>query len=79
MRRAVSPAWVGIGDASRRMGVPEAVLRGAVNAGDLPAYRKPTAYGGRTMARFNVGDLDEWARRSWPRVEFGPDGAREVQ
>lgn len=78
MSGGVTPMWIGIGDAARRMGVPEAALRGAVNARQLRAYGKPRGEGGRVMARFNVSDLDEWARRTWPRVEFGPDGAREV-
>lgn len=61
------PAWLSVSAAARRCGLRESTVRGAVNGGELKAYRTPGAVGERrTSARIFAGDLDEWMRSQEP-------------
>jgi hypothetical protein len=55
-RLAYGPTALSISDAARRAGVAEAVLKGAVEAGDLVAHRTRNL-----RLRFQIEDLDGWA------------------
>lgn len=67
--------WLNMSEASKRVGVSPELLRKAIAAGELKAYRKPITRelkGSKRhiFMRIHMNDIDDWVR-SWEPVKFG--------
>lgn len=67
--------WLNMSEASKRVGVSPELLRKAIAAGELKAYRKPITreLKGKQrhiFMRIHTNDIDDWVR-SWEPVKFG--------
>lgn len=65
----VERGWLSVVEAAQYVGVAQQVIRGAIDAHELRAYRKPQTdkrtKGQRRYLKISVRDLDAWVR-SWP-------------
>ena len=66
--------WLPVYRAAEYVGVRADAVRAAVNAGELPAYRRRTSSARADTVLISVADLDAWVR-SWPAATFGPRAA----
>lgn len=68
--------WLSLVAAASYVGLSPDVIRRAIAAGELPAYKKPVTVEGRgegknAYALVSVADIDAWVR-SQPPVKYGP-------